>query len=490
MSLRFYNTYSKKLENFKPVKGNVVRMYNCGPTVYDYAHIGNFRSFVFADVLRRYLEYKGFEVKQVMNITDVGHLSDDDLEKGEDKIQKKAKKEKISPEEIARFYENAFEKECEKLNLKKPYHRPRATDHIKEMQQVISVLLKKKLAYEVNGSVYYDISKFPEYGKLSGNTIEKLEEGKSGRDVDSNKEKRHFYDFSLWVNDPDHLMWWSSPWNDHGYPGWHIECSVMAMKYLSNCFSKGKFYPKKFETIDIHTGGEDNIFPHHEAEIAQTKGATGKDFSNFWMHVRHLFVEGEKMSKRTGNFYTPEDIYKRGFTPQQFRFFLLSKHYRKPFNFTFDSFQASNKALQKILSFKKDLENYNSNGKNDGVVLSKNTRKEFEKAMDNDLNISKGIAFIFEMISEGNKLISKKELSKKGAKILLQELEKFDSVLGVLDYKEEIPKEILNKVDEREKARKNKDWEKADKIRDELASKGYEIQDSEDGPKIVVKFRI
>lgn len=490
MALRFYNSYSKKLENFKPVKGKNVRIYNCGPTVYDYAHIGNFRSFIFADVLRRYLEYKGYSVQQVMNITDVGHLSDDDLERGEDKIQKKAKEKKISPFDIARFYEKEFLKDSKDLNLKEPYKRPRATDHIKEMQELIKVLLKKGFAYEVNGSVYYDISKFKEYGKLSGNTVERIEEGKSGRELDSNKDKKNFYDFSLWVNDPEHLMYWKSPWSQKGYPGWHIECSVMSMKWLSDAFKGGKFNPSKFETIDIHTGGEDNIFPHHEAEISQTKGATGKDFANFWLHVRHLFVDGEKMSKRTGNFYTLRDIYSRGFSAQQFRFFMITKHYRTPFNFTFDSFSASNKNLQKILSLNKDLKFYGGNGKEDGDKIIKKAKKDFEKLMDDDLNVSGAIATILEFVSESNKLISTNTLSKKGVKSLLKQLKEFDNILGILDYKEEIPVDILKKVAERETARKKKDWAKSDRIRDELASIGYEVKDSADGPNVVVKFKI
>ncbi len=475
--LRFYNTLTNKKENFKPAKGKTVTMYNCGPTVYDYAHIGNFFSYVFADVLRRYLEFRGYKVKQVMNITDVGHLTKDDIEAGEDKIQMAAKKKKVSPYDIANFYEQAFVEDSRKLNLEEPFKRPKATEHINEMISITKKLLDKGHAYEVNGSVYYDITSFKNYGALSGNTVDRLREGASGRELE-NKDKRNFYDFALWVNDSEHLMKWKSPWST-GYPGWHIECTAMSTKYLG-------------QPIDIHTGGEDNIFPHHESEIAQTEGATGKQFVRFWMHTRHLKVGGEKMAKSLGNFFTPEDIYKRGFTPRQLRFYLLSNQYRQPMNFTFEGLEASNKSLQKLLTFMHDLKYYRKQkgGCKVSPLLSK-ARKGFEEAMDDDLNISRALAAVYEFVSEGNKLITQKKLCTNGARDLLKQMQAFDKVLGVLyDEKEPIPADVKKLVEEREAARKAGNWEKSDKIRQELRDKGIELQDTEQGPRIVFKFKL
>jgi cysteinyl-tRNA synthetase len=473
--LRFYNTYSNKLENFKPIKKGEVRMYTCGPTVYMHIHLGNARTFLLEDLLRRYLEYLNFKVKQVMNITDVGHLSEDDIEAGEDKIQKMAKKKKVTPKEIADFYEKDFYEQIKKLNIEKAYKYPRATDHIKEMQSMIKKLIKKKHAYEVNGSVYFDISSFKNYGKLSGNTVKYLAEGKSGRTL-KNKDKKNFYDFSLWIKDDEHLMNWSSPWCKKGYPNWHLECSVMSIKYLG-------------EHFDIHMGGEDNIFPHHEAEIAQAEGATGKKWVNYWMHTRHLMVEGAKMSKRDGNFYTPEDIYNRGFTPRQLRFFLISSHYRKKLNFTFDAFESSNKSLQKISTFIDDLQN--ANGKGSKVeTLIKKAKNGFEKAMDDDLNISGALASIFGLVTEVNK--KKNLISKAEAKKVLNLLKKFDKVLGVIFLKErnDFPADVKKLIKQRDEARKNKDWTTSDKIRDDLLARGIELHDTDGKTKVVVKFKV
>lgn len=475
MVLRFYNTYSNKLEVFKPIKKGEVRMYNCGPTTYMYVHLGNARSFLFADLLRRYFEYKGYKVKQVMNITDVGHLTQDDIESGEDKIEKEARRKKTTPKQIANFYEKDFFEQIKKLHIEKAFKYPRATDHIKEMQNWISKLLKNKHAYEVNGSVYFDIASFKKYGKLSGNTVKHLEEGRSGRTLD-NKDKKHFYDFALWVNDPEHLMNWPSPWCKKGYPGWHLECTVMSTKYLGKQF-------------DIHTGGEDNIFPHHEAEIAQSEGVIKSKWVNYWLHARHLMVDGKKMAKRDGNFYTPQDIYARGFTPRQLRFFLISAHYRTKLNFTFDAFEASNKSLQKLITFVDDLKSVKGKGVKVDSLLRK-TQLEFEKSMDDDLNISGALGAIFKMVTATNKNMSK--LSKADAKKVLTLMKKFDKVLGVIFWKEsgELPVDIKKLIKQRETARKNKDWATSDKIRAELKSRGIELQDADGKTKVVVKFSV
>ena len=297
MPLTLYNTFSKALEPFQPLKPGEVKMYNCGPTVYDYAHIGNFRSYVFADLLRRYLEYRGLAVWQVMNITDVGHMVAD-AEEGEDKVEASAKEQKKTPWEIAQFYTEAFLEDAKRLGFKEPMKRPKATEHVAEMVGMVKTLLEKGYAYESSGSVYFDVRKFKRYGKLSGNTLRRL---KAGARKEPAPGKRYPLDFALWIKKPGHLMQWDSPWGK-GYPGWHIECSAMAMRYLG-------------ERIDIHTGGEDNIFPHHEAEIAQSEGATGRKFASYWLHVRHLLVNGEKMSKSLGNFFTLRDLLAKGHEP-------------------------------------------------------------------------------------------------------------------------------------------------------------------------------
>ncbi|MEA3272830.1 MAG: cysteine--tRNA ligase, partial [Patescibacteria group bacterium] len=308
--LRLYNSLTRKKENFKPLKKSAVTMYNCGPTVYDFAHIGNLRSFLFADLLRRYFEYSDYKVKQVMNITDVGHMLED-ADEGLDKIEQAAKKAKKTPAQVADFYTKAFFDDVKKLNIKQAWKYPKATEHIKEMIKIIEKLIDKKYAYEVKGSIYFNVKKFKKYGKLSGN---KLKDLMAGARVEKNPDKKNPYDFALWIYNPKHKMQWNSPWGK-GYPGWHIECSAMAGKYLG-------------ETIDIHTGGEDNKFPHHEAEIAQSEGANGKKFARFWLHTRHLLVDGKKMSKSKKNFYTLEDLLKRGYSARAIRYLLLSSHYR------------------------------------------------------------------------------------------------------------------------------------------------------------------
>jgi len=346
MVIKLFNSLSRAKEEFNPVNKDIVRMYNCGPTVYSYAHLGNFRYFLFVDLLKRFFELEGLKVIQVMNITDVGHLTDDS-DDGEDKIQKQAKKEKLDPLQISKKYTNAFFNDIQLLKLEPADFYPKATEHINEMIEIIKVLIAKGFAYENNGNVYFDISKFSEYGKLSGMKLEELES--SSRAVDD-PNKKHKNDFALWFSNSkyeNHIMKWNSPWGE-GYPGWHIECSAMSMKYLSSTFEGGKFYPEKFQTIDIHTGGEDNKFPHHDSEIAQTECATGKLFSNFWLHVKHLIVNGEKMSKSLGNVYNLSDLLSKGFTPEAIRLEFLSTHYRQTLNFTFEGINTAQANIARI----------------------------------------------------------------------------------------------------------------------------------------------
>lgn len=474
MALRFYNTLTKKKKVFKPQRKREVRMYHCGPTVYSYAHIGNFRAYVFADLLRRYLEWKGFTVKQIMNITDVGHMTVDSQlqEQGEDKIEAAARRAGRSPKEIADFYTMAFFEDIEKLNLKKAYFYPRATDHIGEMEDLIASLLKKRMAYRRGGNVYFEIKRFPSYGKLSGNTLEKLQAGKRIKVI---SEKRSPFDFALWIHNPKHLMQWASPWSK-GYPGWHIECSAMSMAYLG-------------ESIDIHTGGEDNIFPHHECEIAQSEGVTGKEFVRYWLHTRHLFVNGKKMSKRLGNFYTLRDLLKKGFNPLEIRFLLLSAHYRTRLNFTEKGVRDARVALDSLGNVILSLKGVKKGKGNKKIpALIRGVKKDFEQAMDDDLNIAKGLSHLFRFVREVNGLIAKGGIGKKNAKGVLEFLFDLDRILGLELEKSpaplKIPAEIKQLLEKREELRKEKKWKEADKIRNQLRARGFLVEDTKKGPKL------
>ncbi len=476
--LKLYNTLTKKKELFKPLKKGIVTMYNCGLTVYDYAHIGNLRAFMFADILRRHLEYKGFKVKHVMNFTDVGHMFED-VDIGKDKMEAAAKRERKDPWSIAEFYIEAFLEDSQKMNFEEPTVRPKATDHINEMIELTQKLIKKGYGYVVNGSVYFDVAKFKDYGKLSGNTIEKLKLGAGGR-VEFNPDKRNQFDFTLWINDPKHIMNWKSPWCEKGYPGWHIECSAMAMKYLG-------------ETIDIHTGGVDNLFPHHENEIAQSEAATGKKFVNYWLHNEHLLVEGGKMAKSLGNFYTLRDLIAKGYDPKAIRYLLMSTHYRQQLNFTFEGLEAAKNTLDRLTNFVYRLMDADGRGCGEKIRgLMSDVQRRFEEAMDDDLNISVALAALFDFVREVNKLFDDNVLSKEEAEEVYEVMMKIDKVLGVIDEikrKEKLPKEAEELIREREEARKAKDWEAADKIREQLRSMGIIIEDTPQGVKWKIRKR-
>lgn len=430
-------------------------MYNCGPTVYDFVHIGNFRTYLMADFLRRSLEFFGYEVKQVKNITDVGHLTQDDIDAGEDKMLKAARREGKTPYDIARFYEEAFHKDEAELNILPAHVFPHATEYIQQMIEIIQKLIEKGYAYESNGSVYYDVDKFKDYGKLSGNTLENL---KIGARLEANPEKKNPYDFALWLKaGEEHLMRWQSPWSI-GYPGWHIECSAMSINNLG-------------ETLDFHTGGEDNIFPHHEDEIAQSEGATGKKFVNYWVHGSHLLVDGEKMSKSKNNFYTIQDLKDKGRNPLAFRYLCLTAHFHSQLNFTWQSLGDSENALEKLYNFMRSTRDAQ-----DGKIIDSYMEK-FKSALSDNLNTSLAIAAVWEMIKDKNFSDADKRAT----------LLKLDEVLGfgLVDIKpEEIPEEIKELIEERETARKNKDFTASDRIRDELKSKGYAINDTSSGIEI------
>lgn len=467
------NSLTRNLEEFHPLEPGKVRMYNCGPTVYSHVHIGNFRSFLFADVLRRFLEFRGFEVTQVMNITDVGHLTQDDIEQGEDKMLVAAQRERKTPWEIAEFYMNEFFEYVDLLNMRRAHRYPRATDHIPEMLELIRRLIDSGFAYVVDGNVYFEVSRFPSYGRLSGNTIEKL---RAGARIEVREEKRHPADFALWKRDPRHLMQWDSPWG-RGFPGWHIECSAMSMKYLG-------------ESFDIHTGGEDNIFPHHESEIAQSEAATGRPFVRTWMHARFLQVDGKKMSKSLGNFLTLRDLRARGVDPMALRYELISTHYRMQQNFTWDSLEASAKAVERLRGFRGRLvERLRAADPPPGRPLrtaeeAAGMLRRFGRALDEDLNVSPALAALHDFVRTTNGLMD--SLGPTEAEAALQALAKADTVLGVLEREREkhsLDEETLRLVRQREEARGRRDFETADRIRGELRRRGVILEDTRDGTR-------
>lgn len=468
--LKLYNTLTKKYEVFKPLKDNVVTMYNCGLTVYDYATIGNLRAFTFADVLRRYLEYKGFTVKQIMNFTDVGHMFED-VDIGEDKMEAATQREKKDPWAVAEFYIKSFIEDAQKMSFEEPMVRPRATEHINEMITLIQRIIENGYAYIVNGSVYFDVTKFGKYGELSGNTLDKLKAGAGGK-VEFNPDKKSQFDFALWINDPRHIMNWESPWCEKGYPGWHIECSAMSMKYLG-------------ETIDIHTGGVDNLFPHHENEIAQSEAATGKKFVNYWLHSEHLLVEGRRMGKSLGNYYTLKDLTSKGYDPKAVRYLLLSTHYRQQLNFTFEGLNAAGSAVEKLVNFMRRLKDAGgtSSGKKLKQLLDR-VQEGFVEAMDEDLSISVALAALFDFVREVNILLDGNAVSKEEARAVYDLMICFDKVLGVIGevgQGEELPKEAEELIRKREEARRSKDWKTADQIREQLKAMGVIVEDKPQG---------
>lgn len=452
--LKVYNTLTRKKEELKPVHEGQISMYSCGPTVYSYAHIGNLRTYVFMDILVRTLKYNGYKVKSVMNITDVGHLLSD-ADEGEDKMEKAAKERKVEPLEIAKEVTDVFFKDLEKLNILRPTVTPKATDNIKEMIDIVLALLEKGYAYETSDGIYFDIQKFPGYGKLSG---QKLDEMQAGARVEVNNEKHHPADFALWKKaEPNHIMKWESPWG-LGYPGWHIECTAMSHKYLGVPF-------------DIHTGGVDHIPIHHENEIAQSEAYFGKKAVNCWMHSEFMMVDGGKMSKSLGNTYTISDLEKRGYSALDFRYFCLNTHYGQKLNFTFTGIESAkiayNRLKQAVLVLK------NSDKLSDEKVLEK-YKQEFEDAINDDLNVSLALGTLWTLV--------KQEKTKNAYELVLN----MDKVFGlsldnIKEETEEIPEDIKELAEKRWNAKKAKDFKTADEARDALKEKGYTVLDSADG---------
>lgn len=466
--LNIWNTPRRKKEEIKPVQAGKIGLYACGPTVYQRAHIGNFRAYILEDILRRVLEHAGFSVTHVMNITDVGHLTDD-ADEGEDKLEKASAETGLTAKEIAEKFTKLFFDDSKRFNILAPTHAPKATEHIKEQIALIEELEKKGFTYNTSDGVYFDTSKFPDYGKFSGQPLLEKEEGAR---VEANPEKKNPADFALWkLSRPANLspetynlkpkpkrqMEWPSPWGV-GFPGWHIECSAMAEKYLGQPF-------------DIHAGGVDHIPVHHENEIAQSIAAHGKQLANYWFHVEFLLVDGRKMSKSLGNIYTLHDLEETGFDPLALRYFFLGAHYRQKQNFTFDALQAAQNALTKLRIIVQDWEK--------PKIGCADLEAEFFAALDDDLNTPQALAVVWKTVDSDYPTSAKAETLLAMDKILGLGLEKYVS------KPVKIPKDIQALLVERQAARNEKDWSRADRLRDEIAKRGWSVEDTPDGQKAI-----
>jgi len=463
MAIRLFNTLTVNKEEFAPLEDMKVGLYTCGPTVYNFAHVGNFRSYVFEDLLRRHLVYHGYDVHHVMNLTE---------------IIRTCRETGRSLEDLTEQYTEAFLNDIDTLNIWRADEYPKATDHIPDIVQHIKGLIERGHAYESKGSVYFRIGSFDDYGKLSHKDMEGLQQNASGR-IDSDEyETEDVRDFALWkaYTEDDGDIFWDTEISK-GRPGWHIECSTMSMKYLGRSF-------------DIHCGGVDLIFPHHENEIAQSEALTGKPFVKYWLHCEHLIVEGKKMSKSAGNFFTLRDLLDKGYDPMAIRYVLLATHYRQRLNFTFDGLEAAAHALDRIREFKRRLQESGGRGTDMADEIAEAERK-FGDALDDDLNVSVALAVLFDFIRDANRLMDEGNLSSEGAAEALALLERFDSVLGVMQGRDEagagVPEDVMALVHERQQARRDKDFARADDLRDTLAERGWVVKDTPDGPRVTAK---
>lgn len=479
MALKFYNTLTKKKEFFTPLYEGRVNMYVCGPTVYDHPHLGHAKSYVSFDVIVRYLRYLDYKVRYVQNITDVGHLTDN-ADAGEDKILKRAQREHVEPAELVEIYTRSYFEDMDALNNVRPDISPRATAHIPEQIELVEKLIEKGYAYAINNSVYFDVQKFKDYGKLSGRRQEELD---AGARIEINPEKRYPSDFALWKRaDTGHIMRWKSPWGE-GFPGWHLECSAMSMKYLG-------------PTLDIHGGGLENMFPHHECEIAQSEAANDKPFVRYWLHNNMVTVNGQKMGKSLGNFVTLKEAFKK-YHPLTVRFFILTTHYRSPLDFSNEALDAADKGLQRLYNTIKGLRerlNYAKDGVSPATVYERleHYKKIFLEAMDEDINTSDAIAVLFDLSKEVNTLLNaEQEISKKCLEdihALYQQLG--GDILGIIpktlesEQKGEIEilKNVMNVlIDTRNELRREKHWQLSDFIRNKLSEIGIALDDRPDG---------
>lgn len=450
--MKVFNSLTNRKEELHD-NSTPVTMYTCGPTVYYYPHIGNMRAYLFMDFLRKTLHFLGYKTNSVMNLTDVGHLTSDEDE-GEDKMEVAASREKKTPEQIAEFYTNCFFEDFKALNIEKPEHIVKATEHISQMIDFIKELEKKGFTYKIDDGIYFDVQKFSHYGALSNKDLSKVGVNR----IDENSQKRHPFDFALWKFVPkEHIMKWDSPWGV-GCPGWHIECSAMGTYYLGN-------------KIDIHTGGVDHKTVHHENEIAQNDCMMGHQVVDKWMHVEFLQVDGGKMSKSLNNIYTINQLVEKGYSPLDFRYLNLLTHYRKSLNFTFEALNSAKSALKSLKNIV--LEHKNSNNHIDSQNLEA-YKQEFSEAIADDLNMPLALGTLWKMVKDMERSVEVYQMAME-----------FDKVLSLnLDQQEEIPEEIVKLANQRLEARKNKDWALSDSLRDEIAKLGYQIKDSKDGYEI------
>ncbi|MCJ7679623.1 MAG: cysteine--tRNA ligase [Candidatus Aminicenantes bacterium] len=457
--IRFFNTLTGRIDPFKPITQGKVGLYTCGPTVYDYAHIGNFRAYLFEDLLKRFLQLSGFAITHIMNITDI-----------DDKTIQGAADRGLSLKAYAEPFITSFFEDLERLNASPADVYPRATEHIPEMTQLIQGLLDKGFAYMKDGSVYFDISRFPAYGRLAKLDRTQLQAGR--RSESDEYEKANAVDFALWKARKGEEPSWETDFGP-GRPGWHIECSAMSARYLGPRF-------------DIHCGGVDNIFPHHENEIAQSEAYYGHSFVNYWLHCHHLIVDGEKMSKSKGNFYTLRDILDRGIDPAAVRLLLLSTHYRKQLNFTWSALDQAAASVQRIRDFIHILRTETfPGGKSDAAsILVGDMSDRFQKGLSDDLNISVALTSLFELIKKVNILITKEEIRRDDVKLILQAVHRVDTVIGVLPgdtEPEDLDSDIQSLIEERQKARADKNFTLSDRIRDKLLARGIVLEDTRDG---------
>ncbi len=463
--MRIYNTMTRKLEELTPLEPGHVRMYTCGPTVYNYAHIGNFRAYLFEDILRRHIKYSGYEITQVMNLTDV-----------DDKTIRGANEAGVSLDDYTQPFKDSFFEDLAKLNAEPAEHYPAATDHVPEMITLIEKLIEAGHAYvSDDGSVYYRVSSFPRYGCLAHLDMSGMRTG--DRVAHDEYDKDSVADFALWKtwDEADGTVAWDSPWG-RGRPGWHIECSAMSMKYLG-------------ESFDLHTGGMDNMFPHHENEIAQSEGATGHSFVRFWMHCGWLVVDGAKMSKSLGNFYTLREILDKGYSGREVRYVLMAAHYRQPLNFTFSALDAARATLKRLDAFADRLREQAGLQAADAASVpawAASARECFRKSLDDDLNMPEALAAVFDMVHEGNRAQDNGDLDPSAAASALDVLLDMDRVLGVIaaPAEDKPDEEVLQLVEQRQAARQDRDYAKSDALRDQIAALGWVVKDTPDGPKL------
>ncbi|MBQ3807741.1 MAG: cysteine--tRNA ligase [Kiritimatiellae bacterium] len=472
--MNVYNSLTRRVEELKPLEGNEIRLYTCGPTVYNFAHIGNFRAYAFEDILRRVVQFNGMKIRQVMNLTDV-----------DDKTIRGANAAGVALTDYTKTYKDAFFADLKKLNIQPAEVYPAATDHIPEMIALVQKLMEKGVAYQSeDGSVYFKVREFPGYGKLAHIDFDNQRTGL--RCAADEYDKENVGDFALWKawEESDGPVGWDSPWG-RGRPGWHIECSAMSMKYLG-------------ETFDLHTGGIDNLFPHHENEIAQAEAATGKEFVRTWMHCAHLRVNGEKMSKSAGNFFTLRDLLEKGYTGREIRYVLINAHYRTGLNFAFSALEDARKALDKIDrcvegisgSRVEHVERVESAGQIVVPEWAKKCLAEFTEAVNDDLNLPRAFAAVFDLVRQTNGAAA--TMTKEEAGVVLGVFKRMDEVLGVIFFEnekktEEIPAEVKQLLDARAEARKSKNWAESDRLRDEIAALGWAVKDSRDGQSLEKK---